>query len=59
MTIQFDVAAREVLEQVVREPRFRSLTAIPLVAPVEIALILFAFGVFTAASLLYLNGDIP
>ena len=36
MAMSFSTASREVLEQVVREPRFRALTQIPLLAPMEI-----------------------
>jgi vanillate O-demethylase ferredoxin subunit len=59
VAIQFDISAREVLEQVVREPRFRSLTTIPIVAPVEMGLIIFAYLLFAVSTILYLQGTIP
>ena len=49
MAMSFSTASREVLEQVVREPRFRALTQIPLLAPMEIGLVWRKGHVFTSA----------
>lgn len=56
MGFSFATSTKEVLEQVVREPRFRALTTIPLVAPMEIGLVVGVFVLFTASSYLYLTG---
>jgi vanillate O-demethylase ferredoxin subunit len=58
MSIVFATSAREVLEQVVREPRFREITTIPLFAPITIALIVGAYALFGLSSYLYLQGYI-
>jgi len=58
MGFAFSTSTREVLEQVVREPRFRALTTIPLIAPVSIGLIMAAYAVFFATTYFYLQGDI-
>lgn len=58
MSFSFSPSAREVLEQVVREPRFRELTRIPLWAPLEIGLMLGAYAVFALGCWLYLTGAI-
>jgi vanillate O-demethylase ferredoxin subunit len=58
MGFSFAPSAREVLEQVVREPRFRELTRIPLIAPLEIGLMLGAYGLFGLGCYLYLRGAI-
>lgn len=44
MTITFEAEPREVLETVVQEPRFQSLTQIPLLAPMELGLVTTAFA---------------
>lgn len=59
MGFSFTTSTKEVLEQVVREPRFRALTTIPTIAPMEIGLILAAFVLFGLSSSLYLSGSIP
>lgn len=59
MGFSFTTSTKEILEQVVREPRFRALTTIPVVAPMEIGLILAAFALFGLSTSLYLNGSIP
>ena len=59
MGFSFTSSTKAVLEQVVREPRFRTLTTIPLFAPMEIGLIVAAFGLFGTSSYLYLGGDLP
>ena len=46
MSFSFSASTQEVLEQVVREPRFRALTKLPLFAPMEIGLGFAAFGLF-------------
>lgn len=59
MGFTFATSTKEVLEQIVREPRFRSLTTIPLIAPMEIGLIVGAFTLFGISSALYLDGALP
>ena len=59
MSFSFSASTKEVLEQVVREPRFRELTQLPILAPMEIGLGLAAFGLFAAGTWLYLTGAIP
>lgn len=59
MQFAFSTTTRHVLEQLVRDPRFRPLTRIPVLALPEIGLILFAFGLFAAASAAYLGGWLP
>jgi len=54
----FTSSSREVLEQVVQDPRFRSLTTIPLFAPMEIGLVVGAFLLFGLSSYFYLAGDL-
>lgn len=58
MGFSFTTSTKEVLEQVVREPRFRALTTIPIFAPMEIGLVVAAFTLFGISSLLYLNQSI-
>lgn len=59
MAFSFSTTTQEVLEQVVREPRFRELTKLPLFAPMEIGLGLGAFALFSLGTWLYLSGRIP
>ena len=59
MTFSFNATTQEVLEQVVREPRFRDLTKLPLFAPMEIGLGLGAFALFGLGTWLYLVDKIP
>lgn len=59
MSFAFTASTREVLEQVVRDPRFRSLTKIPLVAPIPIGLILAAYALFFASTYWWLQGSLP
>lgn len=59
MSFSFAVSTREVLEQLVQDPRFRALTTIGLVAPLEVGLILGAFGVFGISSYLFLVDKLP
>jgi ferredoxin-NADP reductase/fatty acid desaturase len=58
MTFSFSTTTREVLEQVVREPRFQELTRLPLLAPMEIGLGIAAFALFGMGCWLYLSGEI-
>ena len=58
MAYAFPNYAREVLEQVVREPRFRELTTIPTFAPQAIGLVLFMLGGFALSTYLYMQGQI-
>ena len=55
MGFAFSTSTREVLEQVVRDPRFRPLTTIPLIAPLEIGLIVLAFGLFALGTFGFLH----
>lgn len=59
MGFEFSTLSKEVLEQVVRDPRVKKLAIIPVFAPVTIALLTFAYGVFFASSYLYLTGEMP
>jgi ferredoxin-NADP reductase/fatty acid desaturase len=59
MSFAFSASTREVLEQVVRDPRFRNLTRIPVVAPVHILLIAAAYALFIASTYWWLRGAIP
>ncbi len=59
MSFAFTASTREVLEQVVRQPRFRELTTIPTFAFQEIGIIVGAFATFALATTLYLQGAIP
>ena len=59
MGFAFSTSTREVLEQVVRDPRFRPLTTIPLIAPLEIGLIVLAFGLFALGTFGFLHGALP
>ena len=59
MTITFQAEPREVLETVVQEPRFQSLTQIPLLAPMELGLVITAFALFGVSSCVYLFGHLP
>ena len=58
MTFSFNTSTREILEQVVREPRFKELTQLPVWAPMEIALGVGAFSLFYLGTSLYLTGHI-
>jgi ferredoxin-NADP reductase/fatty acid desaturase len=58
MSFIFAPTTRQVLEQVVREPRFQALARIPLWAPLEIGLMLGAYAVFALGCWLYLGGFI-
>ena len=58
MAFTFSASTREVLEQVVREPRFRELTTIPLIAPMQIGLIALAYSAFFASTYSYLQGSL-
>lgn len=59
MTISFEAEPRQVLEAVVQEPGFQALTRIPLFAPMEIGLVLAAYGMFGLSAWLYLLDHIP
>ncbi len=52
MSFAFSASTREVLEQVVRDPGFRDLTRIPLIAPVRIIVIAGAYATFFCFDLL-------
>ena len=56
MNFAFTTSTREILEQVVREPRMRAMTTIPVFAPQTIGLIIAVYAVFGTSTYLYLNG---
>lgn len=58
MVFSFNTTTREVLEQVIREPRFQELTRLPVLPPMEIALGVGAFALFFTGTWLYLSGHI-
>ena len=58
MAYAFPSYAREVLEQVVREPRFRKLTTIPVFAWEAIGLFVFMFTGYGLSTYFYLQGQI-
>jgi len=58
MAYAFPSYAREVLEQVVREPRFRKLTTIPVFAWQAIGLFVFMFTGYGLSTTFYLQGQI-
>jgi hypothetical protein len=58
MGFSFNVTTREILEQVIREPRFQELTKLPLLAPMELLIAMTAFGLFITGCWLYLSGEI-
>lgn len=59
MAFSFNATTQEVLEQIVREPRFRELTKLPLFAPMEIGLGLSAFALFALSTWLYVSDKVP
>ena len=59
MEISFEANARAVLEEVVQEREFQALTKIPVVAAMEVGLVMAAFGLFAASSYFYLLGQLP
>ncbi len=56
MNFAFSTSTREILEQVVREPRMRAMTTIPVFAPQTIGLIIAVYAVFATSTYLYLTG---
>ncbi len=58
MAFAFSTSTKEVLEQVIREPRFRALTTIPVFAPVSVGLIVLAYLLFAVSSYFYLEGSL-
>ena len=58
MVFSFNSTTREVLEQVIREPRFQELTKLPLFAPMEIFLGVASFALFATGTWLYIAGNI-
>ena len=59
MAISFEANARAVLEEVVQEREFQALTKIPVLAAMEVGLVMAAFGLFAASSYFYLLGQLP
>lgn len=58
MSFTFSTSTREILEQVVREPRMRAMTTIPVFAPQTIGLIFAVYILFATSSYLYISGDL-
>lgn len=58
MAYAFPNYAREILEQVVREPRFRKLTTISTFSLNSIGLLVFLLSGFAGSTYLYLDGQI-
>jgi ferredoxin-NADP reductase/fatty acid desaturase len=59
MAFAFSTSTREVLEQVVRGPRYRELARIPLFPPAEILLMLGVFAGLYFSTAMYLQGTLP
>lgn len=59
MSFEFSTLSKEVLEQVVRDPRVKKLAAIPVFAPLQITLLVLVYGVFFLSSYLYLTEQLP
>ena len=59
MSVAFTASTREVLEQIVRDARFRRLTQIPLLASMPIQTIVGAYLLFAVATYLWLQGELP
>lgn len=59
MVFSFNATTRSVLEQVVREPEFKALAQLPLLAPMELAVGVGAFVLFGLSTGLYMTGEIP
>ena len=59
MAFAFSTSTREILEQVVRGPRYRELARIPLIPPAEILLMVAVFGGLYFSTLMYLQGHLP
>tara|TARA_R110002072_G_scaffold88345_1_gene198792 strand:+ start:6650 stop:7849 length:1200 start_codon:yes stop_codon:yes gene_type:complete len=58
MAFSFNGDVRDHLEQMVSDPRFKTLTNLPLFAPMEIGLGLLAYCLFFSGTWLYLEGSI-
>ena len=56
MSFSFSQENQEILEQVAREPRFRAITTIPLIAPIPITLIAFVYLAFFVSCALFWQG---
>jgi len=59
MGFAFSTSTREVLEQVVRGPRYRELARIPLFPPAEVLLIVGVFAGLYFSTAMYLQGTLP
>jgi len=58
MSFSFTTSAREVLEQINRQPHFREITTIPVFAPQTIGLIVFVYTLFGLSTYAYLSGQL-
>jgi ferredoxin-NADP reductase/fatty acid desaturase len=59
MAFAFSVSTKEILEQVIREPRFRAITTIPVFSWIPISTIAIAYMIFLTSSYYYLQGQLP
>lgn len=59
MTITANPSVRQVLAQVVRDPRYPSVTRKPVLSWPHIGLVAMAYGVFTASTVGYVTGRLP
>ena len=50
---------RDVLNQVVNDPRYAEVMRVPVISPPQIALAMTALGLFAGATLAYLHGMVP
>jgi ferredoxin-NADP reductase/fatty acid desaturase len=59
MAFTFSTNTREVLEQIVHEPRFKSLTTIPLWAPAQILLMGVSYLILYLSTAAFIEGSLP
>jgi len=59
MGFAFSVSTKEVLEQVIREPRFRALTTIPFFSWISVGTVAAAYLIFLTSSYYFLAGALP
>ncbi len=50
---------RDVLNQVVNDPRYAEVMRVPVISPPQIVLAMTALGLFAGSTLAYLNGMLP
>ena len=59
MAISANATCREVLSQIVHDPDYRKIAALPMVSWEQVAVVAFAYGAFAASSIAYLYGILP